>query len=163
MKFLAQFAGVMLLISPVVVHADEASKQAKIEQMLEVSHSDRMVVQVIDQMHTLIVNQTKQMKLPPEAQGERDELQQRLFALLGQSLKWDTMKPVYIKIYDETFSEQEISGILEFYKSPAGQAMLNKMPVLIQKSISATQGLVAGMMPEITRITEEVEKKYQKQ
>jgi hypothetical protein len=56
-------------------------------------------------------------------------------------------------LYDEVYSEEQITGILAFYKSPAGQAFLNKMPLLVSKSMEMRQ--MADLIPEIQRITTE--------
>jgi hypothetical protein len=40
-----------------------------------------------------------------------------------------------IPIYEETFTEEEISGILDFYESKVGKAYLSKMGIITNKSI----------------------------
>ena len=70
------------------------------------------------------------------------------------------MKDRYVRLYDETFTAQEISGILEFYKTPTGSAMLDKMPVLISKSMTIAQEQMGDLMPEIQRIAEEAKHKH---
>jgi len=40
-----------------------------------------------------------------------------------------------VKAYAETFTEAEIAGAVEFYKSPAGQAILDKITQLLQKTM----------------------------
>jgi hypothetical protein len=62
-----------------------------------------------------------------------------------------TMKPKMIalvsRVYAETYSEEELTGILAFYRSPAGQAMLKKTPVLAGKMGAA----MAELQPEMWR------------
>jgi len=41
-------------------------------------------------------------------------------------MSWEAMKPEFIKLYDDTYTEDEISGILLFYQSAPGQAMLTR-------------------------------------
>jgi hypothetical protein len=49
--------------------------------------------------------------------------------------------------YAENYSEQELTDILAFYKSPSGQAMIAKAPQLMQGVMAS----VLNMMPEIQR------------
>jgi hypothetical protein len=65
------------------------------------------------------------------------------------------MRPSYIKLYSETFSEEEIGGMLAFYESPAGRAMLAKMPTLLTKLIEVAQAQMNDLQPEIQRIMRE--------
>ena len=62
------------------------------------------------------------------------------------------MKPIYTKIYDETFTSDELSGIVAFYKSPAGRAMVEKMPVLMSKAMAAVQLQMGDVMQQMQQI-----------
>jgi hypothetical protein len=153
-------AGTALLWNPALALADEASKTAKIEEMMQLSNMDRMTTQMMDQVKTMLSSQLS--SIPAEARQAADEMQQKMMKLLADRLNWDKAKPAYIKLYSETFTESEIDGIVGFYKSPSGQAMLSKMPVLMQKSMAVGQQLMGDVMPEIERMAEELKQKYQK-
>jgi hypothetical protein len=60
-----------------------------------------------------------------------------------------------VKAYSETFSEEEINGILAFYESPAGRAMQAKMPMFTSTVMVLAQTQAKELMPEIQRITRE--------
>jgi hypothetical protein len=51
------------------------------------------------------------------------------------------------RAYAETYSEQELSDILTFYKSPSGSALATKAPQLAQESL----GGYFKLLPEIMR------------
>lgn len=55
------------------------------------------------------------------------------------------MKEAMYQVYAETFSEDELKSIVEFYESPNGQAVLHKMPLVMQKFLPA----VTAMMPQM--------------
>jgi hypothetical protein len=65
------------------------------------------------------------------------------------------MEPEYARLYAEVYNDEEIAGILAFYKSAAGQAFVKKMPLLMSKSIEMAQRQMADLMPEIQRIADE--------
>ncbi len=69
------------------------------------------------------------------------------------------MKPRFIDLYATTYTEQELDGILGFYKSAAGRAMLEKMPQLMQGSMAISQDAVAALVPELNKIIEELKQK----
>jgi hypothetical protein len=78
------------------------------------------------------LNQTKSgamqqmfgVTLTPEQTKESEELQGKLATILASALSWEKLKPIYVKLYADTYTEQEMDGIIAFYKSPAGEAML---------------------------------------
>ena len=61
------------------------------------------------------------------------DVQSKNLDLTKSRMSWEKLRPAYVKAYSETFSEEEIDGILAFYESLAGRAMQAKMPVFIQK------------------------------
>lgn len=44
-----------------------------------------------------------------------------------------------IPIYDSCFTEQDIQGLIAFYKSPLGKRLVEKLPVITQKSFDVGQ------------------------
>jgi|HubBroStandDraft_6_1064221.scaffolds.fasta_scaffold315968_1 hypothetical protein len=158
----AFLVGVLLVWTPTASIADEVSKNAKIEEIMQLMHSDRMLNQVLDQMTNTLRTQLDKMDVPAEARQTQDEMQQKMMTLIADRLSWNKAKSAYISIYAETFTEGEIDGMLGFYKSSAGQAMLEKMPRLIQKSMAVAQQLMSDAMPEIQRMVEESKQKYKK-
>ena len=44
-----------------------------------------------------------------------------------------------LAVYDQNFTLDELTGLLAFYKTPAGKANLKKMPIVSQQAMEATQ------------------------
>jgi len=156
-------AGILLVFSPALARADEQSKNAKIEEMLQLTHAERMIAQVLDQMNNVITSQLAKTDVPAKDRQAQEEMQQKMMKMIAGRLSWERAKPAFIQIYAETFTESDIDGILAFYKSPAGQAMLDKMPQLVQKSMAVGQQLIGDTMPEIQRMVKEAQQKQDKQ
>ena len=70
------------------------------------------------------------------------------------------LKPMFVQIYAELFTEEEINGIVSFYKSPAGKAMIEKMPQMMQRMMPMMQKLMGDLQPEIKKIIEEAKQKH---
>ena len=58
---------------------------------------------------------------------------------------------VSVNTYAQTFSEEELAGILAFYRTPVGQAMAAKMPDLARNIADAT----AKVMPEMMTVMQD--------
>jgi hypothetical protein len=84
--------------------------------------------------------------MPPEQKARMQEANQKLETLMKTVA--EKMRPLYIDLYDETFTDQEIDGILVFYESTAGKAMIDKQPLIMTK-------VMAALMPEIQRLAKE--------
>jgi len=160
MKALLISTCLSLVTFPLLARADEASKLTKIEEMLVLTHADQVVQQVTAQMQPMMAQQMKQLNLPEDARPAVEEMQKKMMDWVSTKLSWEKMKPVYIKLYDETLTEEEVNGAVAFYKTPAGQALLNKMPLLMQKTMVVMQDMLGEMIPEFAKMGEELAKKY---
>ena len=43
-------------------------------------------------------------------------------------MTWDKLRPLYVRIYQESFTQEEIDGLIVFYESPAGIAFVERWP-----------------------------------
>jgi len=93
--------------------------------------------------------------MTPEQKTAYDGYQQKLDQLLASYLSWDKMKPVMVQAYSETYTDQELDGILNFYRSPAGQAMVAKSPELMSKTRTAMMQQISALQPQVEQLTKD--------
>ncbi len=134
--------------------AQEPTKQAKIERILALTNAQATIDQMFDQVKAMTASQIPP-GATPEQQAKAKEMTGKIMDLVKARMSWDKLRPQYAKAYDETFSTEEIDGMLSFYQSPAGRAMLEKMPQLISKTMTIAQSQMADILPEIQRISKE--------
>src|SRR4051794_26602851 len=101
---------------------DEVSKLAKIEQFMQLTKTEEMAKQQLTQMRSMFETQALKNNSPEAAK----EITRKVMDLLAERLNWERMKGGLVKIYSDLFTEEELDGIITFYKSPAGAAMLSK-------------------------------------
>ena len=68
-----------------------------------------------------------------------------------------TMPDLYdqlAEVYMETYSQKEISEILEFYESPIGQKVVEKTPEITQKSMTIGQTWGMSLRPLLAKYTQ---------
>lgn len=93
-------------------------------------------------MRQSMQQRTLDKTLTPEQQQVIDALAAKLVAVVRAEFAWDNLRPQLVQIYRETFDQEEIDALVAFYTSPAGQAFINKMPVIVQKSMAISQSLI---------------------
>jgi len=137
------------------------ASEASIRQLLEVSQARALVDSMrgqFDGMMTKAVQQSLKGKTPtPRQQQAINAMKEQVIALVSAQVTWPKLEPMYVRLYQETFTEDEVQGMVAFYRSPAGQAMVQKMPLLMQKSIAEMQRIMLAMMPKM----EEIERKFE--
>lgn len=150
-----------VLASPVFNAAAAPASEASIRELLEVTRARAMLEQVYGQMESMYAGSMRQAfgdELAPEQEARMQRFSTRMTALMKQELGWDVMAPMYVDIYGKSFSEDEIQGMLAFYRTPAGQAVVDKMPLVMQNTMEAVQARMGAMMPAMQKmIAEELE------
>ncbi len=148
----------------VPARADDASKRAKVQELFNVMHVDRMTEQITSVVRKQLEASMRGLpglaQATPEQKKLLSDYETRVMDLVDTNVSWKVLEPQMVQLYQSTYSEGEIDGILAFYKSPVGQSMLAKTPELTQKSMEITQGKLAGLQPQITEISQEFSKQY---
>jgi len=73
----------------------------------------------------------------------------RQTAAMREELNWEKLKPMHVQLYRDTFEQEEIDGLLAFYRSPVGQAFVNKMPLVMQKAMAMGQSQMQAVIPKM--------------
>jgi hypothetical protein len=117
---------------------------------MDAEQTVKNVQQYAEAMMKGTVDRVAQMRpLTPEQRKRLEEAVQKQSAVVQDEMSWAAMKPMYVQIYSETFSQEEIDGLIAFYESPAGRSFIAKMPTVLQKSMSFMQNRMDGMMQKM--------------
>jgi uncharacterized protein len=140
-----------LLAVSSAVHAVPASP-ASVETLFVAMRTQAMLDQTFDAMLPMMRQNAMQAtkgQLNPEQQRALDESFPRILGVVRQEMSWEKLKPRYVQIYCESFDQEDVDGLIAFYASPAGQAYLNKMPAVMQKSMAMSASIMQSMMPKM--------------
>ena len=146
---------ILVLCLPLTAHADEASRRAKAQEMLALLHMDRLLDQMMNNMLDQMSTVTKQLggrNVKPEDQTRVDEFQKKVFQLIQSQMGWKALEPEYVDIYAKDFTDEQLDAILVFYKSPAGVALIEKLPTLTTQGTELAQARVATLMPQLKQL-----------
>ena len=86
-----------------------------------------------------------QMKMSPDEKAKFQKQMQASMDAARSALDWNTIKPIFVKIYADNFDETELNGLIAFYKSPVGQTWIEKQPQIQ----AATMQAMSQIMPKI--------------
>ena len=149
------------LCLPLTAHADEASRRVKAQEMLNLMHLDRLMDQMMDtmlQQMSAMKNQLGGSTVKPEDQAKLDEFQQKAMELIKSQMGWKALEPDYVDIYAKTFTDEQLDAILVFYKSPAGIALVDKLPTLTAEGSQLAQAKMIALQPQLRQLIQEYAK-----
>ena len=141
-----------------------APSDASIATLLEVTKAESMLEglyanleqQMRQAMQQGAAQATQGKPLTAEQQRVLEAAPARFARVMREELSWTSMKPMQVQIYRESFTQAEIDGLIAFYRSPAGQAFVAKMPLVLNKSMQLMQQRMPAMMAKLQAAMQEV-------
>ncbi|GEL10959.1 hypothetical protein SAMN05192550_1964 [Flavobacterium glycines] len=107
-------------------NAQNPTKTEKIKQLLELSGSGKMGIQVMDQMMSSFKSSYSVVK-------------QEFWEEFKKEINPDDIENMILPIYDKYYTEADIDQLTAFYKSPIGKKMIQTMPLVMRESMVAGQ------------------------
>ena len=111
---------------------DAPPSDASIRELMRVSNAQKLLESVkgqVDAMTDMTIQQAAHgTPLSPQKQAIIDDMRTRMMAAFDETMRWDKLEPIYMHAYRDSFTQSELDGIIRFYKTPSGQAMVSKLP-----------------------------------
>ena len=140
--------------------ADQPPTEASIKQLLEVTQVRKLLESTMAQMDAVLKQATQQVtqgqKITPEVQKQIDKGRAEATSMLKEILDWNKLEAMYVRIYQKSFNQQEIDSLIAMYKSPTGQMLLTKMPIVLQNSMSEMQQMMQPVLQRIQQMQRDV-------
>lgn len=166
-KFFLLF-GLFLLGSQSAFAASPLASEESVKQLFAVSNTKILTEQLIatilkSTIENLKISISQSIKLELKGKkmtpGQEVVLKTKfseIIKMLQKELSWEVIEPITVKAYMEELTQEEVSGILAFYATPAGLAHINKLPRIVQKSQAEMTKHTQASMGEIIKVLKEM-------
>jgi hypothetical protein len=137
-----------------------AATKEDVEQLLEVTGARARVQQMWSQMAQQVATtaaDSYRLKNPDATPLELRKVAE-VTGLAFQSemkvLSVDELVDAMIPVYQRHLTHADVQGIIDFYKSSAGQTYLSALPAIMQESMQAADPIVKKHLPEMQAAAE---------
>ena len=145
----------MLFRIAILVLSTFSISSTALGQSPDASHSAAKIKAVHELLHVMRVGDTYGQtvvaivdsiigRLPPKA---RDR--QKLIEFFTKHVGWAALKDDFVRIYAETYTEQDVKNLIQFYKTPTGRKTIEAMPALTKKGMEIGQAKVQAALPKL--------------
>ena len=139
MKSIIRYSTLIPLLASLSFAAMAApASDASIETLLALTKSEAALNTMHAQIEPVMTQSIRQAfgakSLTAEQQRAVDTAVKRSVEIMRSELSWTSMKPEVVTIYRETFSQDEVDGMIAYYRSPPSMAAVEKLPVVMQRS-----------------------------
>jgi hypothetical protein len=141
-----------LVLAATLANGQEESRRAMAEELLNCMNMRETTEKSFAMVKRMIPSQFENMQRASGQTNSTASVTNQMNAmmdLVSEELSWDKLKGDYISLYADTFSNEELQGLITFYKSPAGQAFLKKQPELMKRSMELSQRMMRQVMPKL--------------
>lgn len=158
-----------MIASAQAEETDFSRRLALAEEIAKISQSDQM----LDQFSAAILSGQAQgmdiaLQNTPLSDRQRTQIVEDISTIISEELTpaLEEFTAKIAPLMADVYTTEELEGLLAFYQSPAGQAMLEKQPLLMEKSMLIGQewnktnlpAAIQRIQPRIKKVLEDARK-----
>lgn len=151
MKFKALAVTLIILAGATLAQADEANKNAQAEKLLTLLKVDQQLEVTNQRMRMQTQRMVDAQNLPKGLSAKMQKVFDKQFEMVSAATSWDSMKNEVIAVYTTTFTEEELTTLVDFYSSDLGQKMIEKLPELFRQGMEIAQKRLMQNQQEIEK------------
>jgi len=145
---------------PVLSFAGDKENLA--EEIMKLTNMQKMMDQTKVQIQQMQIRVMQQLEVSEKDKKGAAEFQNKINEMIFNELTWDNIKSEYIKLFVDVYTIDELKGLVQFYKTPAGQGLIKKQPIIMQKSMMISQGKIQKLIPKLKKMTDEFSESIKK-
>jgi hypothetical protein len=152
---------ILVLCLPLTARADDASRHAKAAQLVVLLRSEHMVQQNSATIMKQVSDAADKVAGPnptPESKASLAIVEKNISQLIDAQLGWKAIEPGIVDLYAKNFTEQELDAIVAFYKTPAGAALIDKIPQIDNQVQQLAQSRLTILQPQISQAFDDFRK-----
>jgi hypothetical protein len=150
-----------LFIACAALANDAPPSDASILELTTLSRSQEIFRSMKPQMEAMISSSVKEASqgqaITPERQAVLDRMREKITAAYDEAYNGQAMQMVMLRVYQATYTQDDVDGLIAFYKTPAGQALINKSPLMMQNMMDEMRTMMRPMIQRIGQIKKECE------
>jgi hypothetical protein len=141
MKIRLMVLALALFATPAAAQPEpSASEVAAVRELLEVSRTRENFIRAME----LGMEQGGMGELTPDVRKVVREF-------MDEHFRYEEMEPDFIRMYTDTYTEEEIRGLSAFYRTPLGQRLVETIPEVSAASQRIVMERLQSAMPELIR------------
>ena len=155
MKISSTVVAVAILLCFGRASAIEPDNRKAAEELLTLTNVEKNLADMRAQIGQMMTAQLQSTNVPENMRDKLAQFQKQLMDTIFEELAFAKMKPVYVDIYSSTFTAEELSGLVSFYKSPVGRAYANKLPALMKRMMEVAQTKMQTLAPRLKKMNDD--------
>ena len=128
--------------------------EAQVDKLMDTMDMRRTLDDMFVQLDAMSENMGQQFlgedATPEQRKMLRDTIAKQQVSM-RKVMSWDTLGPIYRRVYTKLFTAEEVEAMTVFYGSDAGRSIMRKMPQAMQLSMEEMQPIMQSMIAEMQK------------
>ena len=135
----------------------EQPSEASVRELLTVTNTRELLAGSYAQVQKAVGDSMRSAypDMTPAQLAVVDEMNAKLVDILREEWRYEVVEKEFIAIYRASLSQQEVDGIVQFYRTDAGKAWVAKMPIILEQTMATMMGLSRKLAPRMSALKEE--------
>jgi hypothetical protein len=146
---------VALVFLPSALLAQTQSHIEAAQELLVLMNTKEATEQAFEQIYPLVNSMSEHYPVSDEYRELMAEEMQANLEFIKRELNWSVLEPRLVEVYVGVYSEEELLGLNEFYRTPLGQKFIEKTPEIMEASSRMTMDLFRELIPKLDAMQEE--------
>ena len=144
-----------LVFFPTVLLAQTESHIEAARELLLLTKTREAMEQAFEQIYPLANSMSEHYPVPEDHRQLMEEEMQANLEFMKQELNWTVLEPRLVQVYVDVYTEDELRGLNDFYRTPLGQKFIEKTPEIMEASTQMTMQVLREIMPKLKARQEE--------
>lgn len=159
----------LVLVCASTSHADEISYRKTIDELMSVTQAESIIAgwrrryetQAMDVVAEALQGRSE-AQLSEAQRGVVQRFRERGREALEDGISWEKMRDPTRKAYMEAFTESEARELTAFYRTPLGQKVLTRLPLVAEGVARGVRNQIDAMRPQLQRISADFSNEFER-
>jgi len=121
-------------------------------ELMEVSGTEQILSQMQMQVESMFLKISSEERYNDAQKVVVERYRGEVTKLLEEKMQWEKIEEKVINLYMASFSEAELTELVSFYKTPLGQKMIEKMPIVMLRSAEISRQQMRFVIPKVKEL-----------
>ncbi len=127
----------------------DPERKAAADKLLRSLNIDQNMKMALKQMERMQKQMIERDTKSPEEKAKAEAAMKIAMQSTEEEFSWEKIGPMFVDVYAEVFTMEELEQLTGFYESPIGQKFVEKQPQLQAATMMRMQSLMKEVMPKI--------------
>jgi uncharacterized protein len=131
-----------------------APTEAQIDELLDTMDLRRTLDEMFVQLESVTDTMGARMlgdDATPEQRESLRRISEKQHSAMRKTMSWETMAPIYRRVYARLFTADEVEAMIGFYGSGTGRGIMRKIPQAMQLSMEEMQPMIETMVADMQK------------